>query len=106
MINISFIQPDGTEVSIAAEKGTNLMAAAIANNVNGVVATCNGSLTCGTCHVFIPETVFSLLPEMDELEEDLVDFAPFERQSGSRLSCQLTITEAMEGLKISVPNNQ
>ena len=106
MVNISFIQPDGTKVEVNATEGDSVMKVALDNGVGGIRAECNGSAACATCHVFFAKDVLSDLPPMEEHESDLLDFAATERQEGSRLSCQITISEHLEGQTIGLPEDQ
>jgi 2Fe-2S ferredoxin len=101
-----FVQPDGTEKEIDVARMESLMRAAIRCNVDGVVAECGGALTCATCHVYVDPEWLERLPPPDEAEEDMLQFTGAERKANSRLSCQLRMTEALEGIRVSVPETQ
>ncbi|MEM7302725.1 MAG: 2Fe-2S iron-sulfur cluster-binding protein [Pseudomonadota bacterium] len=106
MIKITFVQPDGQEVDVTANAGDSVMQTALAHNVDGITAECNGSAACATCHAFFSDDLIADLPEMEEHENDLLDFAACERQTGSRLSCQIKITERLNGEQIVLPEAQ
>lgn len=101
-----FVQPDGTEKEIDVARMESLMRAAIRCNVDGVVAECGGALTCATCHVYVDPEWLARLPPPDEAEEDMLQFTGAERKPNSRLSCQLRMTEALEGIRVTVPETQ
>ena len=94
----------GTTIEVKA--GQSLMKAAVGANIEGVAADCGGSLTCATCHVMVREPWLSQLPAMTEDEDGMLDFAACARQANSRLSCQITLTEAMNGMLIDLPASQ
>jgi 2Fe-2S ferredoxin len=106
MIKLIFVQPDGTEVGVAANSGDSVMQVALANGVQGISADCNGSAACATCHAFFAPELLPDLPAMEEHEDDLLDFAATERQPGSRLSCQITVSERLNGQRIVLPDAQ
>ncbi len=101
-----FVQPDGSEKEIDVARMESLMRAAIRCNVDGVVAECGGALTCATCHVYVDPAWADKLPPPDEAEEDMLQFTAAERRPESRLSCQLRMTEALEGIRVTVPPTQ
>lgn len=105
MINIIFEQPDGVEKQVTATEGANLMEVAVANGVAGVVGTCSGSMTCGSCHVYLSSEVAEGLGSINEFEDDLLEFAEVERKEGSRLGCQVKVTSSMDGMRVEVPQN-
>lgn len=86
--------------------GQSLMQAAVAANVAGIEADCGGLLTCGTCHVMVREPHASLLPPPDADELAMLDFTATARQPQSRLSCQIHLTEALDGLAVDLPDTQ
>ncbi|MDA4845421.1 2Fe-2S iron-sulfur cluster-binding protein [Hoeflea poritis] len=106
MVKITFIQPDGSSREIEAEPGTSVMETALANNVDGITAECNGSAACATCHAYFEEDRLNSLDAMAEHENDMLDFAACERRSGSRLSCQIKVTEALDGITVTLPEMQ
>lgn len=106
MISLTFIQPDGSEIEVSATAGDSVMQVALANGVQGISADCNGSAACATCHAFFAPDFLPDLPPLEEHENDLLDFAATERQPGSRLSCQIIVSERLDGQKITLPDAQ
>ncbi len=92
--------------SIEAKTGQSLMKAAVGANIEGVAADCGGTLTCATCHVMVREPWLNQLPAMTDDEDGMLDFAACARQANSRLSCQITLTEAMDGMQVDLPASQ
>ena len=92
--------------TIEAKVGQSLMKAAVGANIEGVAADCGGTLTCATCHVMVREPWFNQLPTMSDDEDGMLDFAACARQSNSRLSCQIKLTEAMDGMQVDLPASQ
>jgi ferredoxin, 2Fe-2S len=97
---------DGTERRIDAPEGTSVMNAAIQNDVDGIVAECGGSCSCATCHVYVDERFLPLLPPVSEAENELLDVAAAERRPNSRLSCQIPMGAALDGITVKVPPTQ
>lgn len=102
MPTISYIQPDGSTISVDAETGVSVMQAATMNDVDGIVAECGGNAMCATCHVYV-ESHLDQLPEMSDDEDALLYSTAAERLSNSRLCCQIPATEALDGLIVRVP---
>lgn len=105
MPEITFIDPDGTRRTVEAEIGSTVMEAAIRNDVPGIEAECGGACACSTCHVYVDEDWKETTGEPSPMEEDMLDFAIDVRPS-SRLSCQMKVTEALDGLVVTVPKEQ
>lgn len=106
MITIHLTSPTGTTSSISCKTGQSLMQAAIATNVTGIEADCGGLLTCATCHVMVREPWASQLPPPTAEEIGMFEFTASARQSGSRLSCQIQLTDALDGLTVDLPASQ
>lgn len=106
MSKIIFLQPDGSEQTLEVANGTSVMQAAIANGVPGIVAECGGSAMCATCHVYVESTWLDQLPPMDAVEQEMLDSVADERLPESRLSCQLVVSPALDGLKVRLPRTQ
>ena len=105
-VTVIFATHDGKRIPVAAPLGASLMQAAIQHNVPGIEAECGGACICATCHVYIaPSTLEQLVPA-DAMEEEMLDSAAAERLPGSRLSCQIEVTAALEGAVIEVPEMQ
>lgn len=105
MPKITFIDFQGSERVIDAVVGDSLMETALSNDVPGIDADCGGACACATCHVYIDADWVDAVGELDELEAEMLDVAE-EVQENSRLSCQITVTEEMDGLIVSTPENQ
>jgi len=105
MAKITFIQPDGTSQPVTGDIGMTVMEAAKLNNVEGIEAECGGACACATCHVYVDDAWRSVTGSPSAMEEDMLDFA-FDVREGSRLSCQVKITAAIDGLVVRVPAKQ
>ncbi|MGJ8546023.1 MAG: 2Fe-2S iron-sulfur cluster-binding protein [Sulfitobacter sp.] len=106
MVNITYVEGDGTRKTVSAKAGHSVMETALANGIKGITAECGGSLACATCHVFIDETSLQKIAAPVGVEDDMLDFAAVERRPESRLSCQIEITEDLENLVITIPETQ
>lgn len=106
MIQIRFIRADGTEQTIQAQPGQSLMKAAVDADVKGIDADCGGSLTCATCHVMIDPPWAGQLAAPVPDERDMLDFAASPVEPGSRLSCQIQLTPALDGMVVRLPASQ
>lgn len=106
MPTVIFRSPDGTERKVTAESGTVLMQAAVANGVDGIVAECGGNASCATCHVYIVAAQAELVGPPNEVEDEMLDFTAAERRPTSRLSCQIQLTDTLDGLVVHVPEEQ
>jgi ferredoxin len=100
-ITVTFVEPGGKAVETAAESGDNLLRLGQAAGLP-LEGTCEGQMACSTCHVIVAADWFDRLPPASEEEEDMLDFAAGARRT-SRLSCQIELTEAMDGLTVSIP---
>ena len=105
MPKITFIEHDGTVHTVEAQLGSTVMETAQRNNVTSIVAECGGSCTCATCLVHVDEAWSAVVGPPSEEEEDMLDFA-FEVKPTSRLSCQIKVTEALDGLIVRTPAYQ
>jgi 2Fe-2S ferredoxin len=105
MARITFIQHNGTEQVVEAEPGMTVMEAAVRNSVPGIAAECGGACACATCHVYVDEAWREATGTPEQMEEDMLDFA-FDIRPESRLSCQIKVTEALDGLVVRVPEKQ
>lgn len=91
MPKITFIQPDGMQTVLEADAGTSVMRAAASHGVPGIVAECGGSAMCATCHVYVEDACLDGLPEVGEVEDEMLDCTASPRSANSRLSCQLNV---------------
>jgi len=105
MTKITFKQPDGSQQVVEAEPGMTVMEAAKKNLVDGIEAECGGACACATCHVYVDDAWREAVGAPSDMEEDMLDFA-FDVRDSSRLSCQIKVTEALDGLIVSVPEKQ
>ena len=105
MAKINYINHSGNKIEIEVDNGLTVMEGAIQNNVPGIDADCGGSMACATCHVYVEEKWLDKLPKAEEAEVDMIDMA-FEPKKNSRLSCQLIISDELDGLKVTTPTQQ
>ena len=105
MAKITYIEHDGKPHTIEVASGLSVMEGAVQNNIPGIDADCGGSMACATCHVYVKEEWFNKLPKKEDGEEDMLDMA-FEPKKNSRLSCQLMVTDQLEGLEVNIPEKQ
>ena len=105
MPQITYIEHDGTTHQVEAEVGSTVMETAIRNGITGIVAECGGACSCATCHVYVDEGWFERLPKRSPEEEDMLEFA-FEAKPTSRLSCQIKVEPALDGLVVRTPAYQ
>ncbi len=105
-ITLHFVDAQGVTTTITGRTGTSLMLAAVEANLRGIDGDCGGTLTCATCHVMVREPWPGQLPPMSSDEDAMLDFAACARQANSRLSCQITLTEALDGLSVDLPASQ
>ena len=105
MPKINYIEHGGKKHTIEVANGLTVMEGAIQNNIPGIDADCGGSMACATCHVYVKEEWFNKLPKKEDGEEDMIDMA-YEPSKYSRLSCQLTVSNDLEGLVVHLPEKQ
>ena len=105
MTKITYTDQQGNSKTIEVENGLSVMEGAIQNDIPGIDADCGGSMACATCHVYVEEKWLDKLPKPEEGEIDMIDMA-FEPKKNSRLSCQLTVSDELEGLQVTTPEKQ
>ena len=105
MAKITFTDSSGNARTVNAELGSTVMETAIMNGVPGIIAECGGACTCATCHVYVDDAWTETVGGPSMMEEDMLDFA-FEVKPTSRLSCQIKVTEALDGLIVHTPAYQ
>lgn len=105
MAKLTYLASDGTKFEIDAANGTTVMENAVKNAVPGIEAECGGACACATCHVYVDESWVEKTGAPEAMEEDMLDFA-FDVQPNSRLSCQIKVTDDLDGLIIKVPERQ
>jgi 2Fe-2S ferredoxin len=106
MPKVTYVSPDGSEVEVQVDAGTSVMMAAVTNDVDGIVAECGGSLMCATCHVYVDEAFDDRLPPLSPDEDEMLEAAASERTERSRLSCQIVLTDELDGLVVRLPETQ
>lgn len=106
MAKITYIEHNGTVHDIDVKPGMTVMEGARDNGVPGIDADCGGACACSTCHVYVAPEWVDRLPGKDPMEEDMLDFAWQPDPARSRLTCQLTVTEDMDGLVVHLPEKQ
>ena len=105
MAKITYVEFSGQAHTVDVAPGLTLMEGAVKNGVPGIAADCGGACACSTCHVYVDADWSARIPAIEAMEEDMLDFA-FEPKENSRLSCQITVTEAMDGLVLRLPEKQ
>ena len=105
MAKITYTDQKGNSKTIDVENGLSVMEGAIQNDIPGIDADCGGSMACATCHVYVEEKWLDKLPKAEDGEIDMIDMA-FEPKKNSRLSCQLIVSDELEGLQVKTPEKQ
>ena len=105
MTKISYITHDNKTFTVDVDNGLTVMEGAVQNNIPGIDADCGGGMACATCHVYVKEDWLNKLPKKEEGEEDMLDMA-FEPKTNSRLSCQLIVSDEIDGLIVNIPSKQ
>jgi len=105
MPRVTFIQADGDSSEVNATSGDSVMETAIDNDVYGIVAECGGACSCATCHVYIEDEWLGKLPQPDALEDGMLDCV-IDRRPNSRLSCQIRISNEIDGIRVRIPESQ
>tara|TARA_B100001741_G_scaffold105713_1_gene87124 strand:- start:389 stop:709 length:321 start_codon:yes stop_codon:yes gene_type:complete len=105
MAKITYIEHNGKNHTIDVTNGLSVMEGAVQNNIPGIDADCGGSMACATCHVYVKEEWFNKLPKKEDGEEDMLDMA-FEPKKISRLSCQILVSDELNGLIVNLPEKQ
>ena len=105
MPKITYLDNQGNSKTIDVENGLTVMEGAIQNDIPGIDADCGGSMACATCHVYVEEKWFNKILKAEEAEVDMIDMA-FEPKKNSRLSCQLIVTDELNGLVVTTPEKQ
>lgn len=106
MPKVTFIDSTGEQHVVEGQVGDSVMLVATRNAVPGIIGECGGNNSCATCHVWVREEWQDAVGPAEDLEDDLLDLAVAERREGSRLSCQIELTENRDGLVVDVPPDQ
>ena len=105
MPKIIYRDLEGGSKTVEVENGLTVMEGALQNEIPGIDADCGGSMACATCHVYVEENWFNKLPKAEDAEVDMIDMA-FEPKKNSRLSCQLIVSDELNGLTVTTPSKQ
>jgi ferredoxin, 2Fe-2S len=105
MAKITYISFSGTETTVDVKPGLSIMEGAVKNNVRGIDGDCGGACACATCHVYVDEAWRAKTGERSAMEESMLDFAEGV-EANSRLSCQIKVTEELDGLVVRLPESQ
>ncbi len=105
MVKIIYIEHDDTEHSVDVDIGTSIMEGAVSNSIPGIDADCGGGCACATCMVFVDAEWKEKITPISDEEESMLDFHEY-KEDNSRLSCQISVTEEFEGLKVRMPPSQ
>jgi 2Fe-2S ferredoxin len=105
MAKITYIENDGKEHTIEVKPGQSVMEGAVKNNIPGIDADCGGACACATCHVYVDDAWAEKTGKASVMEESMLDFAN-DLQPTSRLSCQIIVSDALDGLIVRMPENQ
>jgi 2Fe-2S ferredoxin len=103
---VVYVSALGDATMVVGQVGESVMAAAVRNGVPGIIGECGGNNSCATCHVWVRDEFTDLVGKPGDLEEDLLDLGVSERRDSSRLSCQIVLTDALDGLTVDVPAEQ
>ena len=105
MVKVTFVEPDGSERTLDGDQGFSVMELAVRNGVAGIAADCGGACACATCHVYVDPAWLDAVGAPGDMEKDMLEFASVPREN-SRLSCQIRLTAALDGLKVTVSDSQ
>ena len=105
MAKITYVTHDNQIHTVEVKNGLTVMEGAVQNDIPGIDADCGGSMACATCHVYVKEEWLNKIPKADDGEVDMIDMA-FEPKKNSRLSCQILITDELDGLTVTTPEKQ
>ena len=105
MPKITYISHEGKKNTVEVAAGLSVMEGAIQNNITGIDADCGGSMACATCHIYVSEHWFNKLDKSQDAEKDMIDMA-YEPKKNSRLSCQIIISNELDGLEVTTPTKQ
>ena len=105
MAKITYIEHNGTNHTVDVQNGLTVMEGAVQNNIPGIDADCGGSMACATCHVYVKEDWFDKINKKNGGEDDMLDQA-YEPKKNSRLSCQIIVSDDLDGLEVDMPEKQ
>ena len=105
MPKVTFTDHKGDSKTIEIDNGLSVMEGAVQQNIPGIDADCGGSMACATCHVYVDDNWYEKIPKAEDAEIDMIDMA-FEPKKNSRVSCQIIVTDNIDGLKVATPEKQ
>jgi len=105
MPKVTYISNGGDRHDVELDQGLSLMEGGVNNNIDGIVAECGGACACATCHCYVDDAWLERLPPMDDMEDCMLD-AALDRKPNSRLSCQIEISDQLDGIVIQVADNE
>ena len=105
MPKVTYIDYKGNSKTIEVDNGLTVMEGAVQNDISGIDADCGGSMACATCHVYVEDKWLDKIPVPEDGEIDMIDMA-FEPKKNSRLSCQITLVDELDGLVVTTPEKQ
>ena len=105
MAKVTYIENSGNSHTIEIANGLSVMEGAVQNDIPGIDADCGGGMACATCHVYVNDEWFDKLTQKEDGEEDMLDM-DFKKKKNSRLSCQLIVTDDLNGLVVNIPTKQ
>ena len=105
MPKIKYIEHNGNSKTIEVDNGLTVMEGAVQNNIPGIDADCGGSMACATCHVYVENSWLNKIPKAEDAENDMIDMA-YSPKKNSRLSCQIIVSEELNGLIVTTPEKQ
>jgi 2Fe-2S ferredoxin len=106
MPRVIYLHSNGERDEVDVANGQNLMLAATAHDVNGIVGDCGGVMSCATCHVVVDDGFAALLPPVTETESQMLDYTAMPREAGSRLACQIVMSDALAGIAVRIADPQ
>lgn len=106
MAFVTYVAHDGLKTRVDVPNGESVMRGAVTNNIDGIVAECGGGLACATCHCIVDEAWIARTGSPSEMEAQMLECTASERKLGSRLSCQIIVSDALDGLVVHLPPTQ
>jgi|TARA_B110000971_G_scaffold96352_1_gene99074 2Fe-2S ferredoxin len=105
MPKITYISHKSKKNTVEVPTGLSVMEGALQNNIEGIDADCGGSMACATCHVYVSENWLTKIEKIHDAEQDMLDMA-YEPKKNSRLSCQIIVSDNLDGLEVTTPIKQ
>lgn len=106
MVKVTYVAADGTETTVEGDEGASVMQTAVDNDIDEIVGECGGSMMCATCHCYVEEAWINKTGERQHDEDDMLEGAASEVRPASRLSCQIKLSPALDGLIVHMPEEQ